>query len=125
MVDGDLALEAVRQQPAALVVKSAPPHVDRLDLRRRRRLDRLVVAFTDQEVVLDDPPERRDRKDVRDQRLVVLVRNIEDKPVIEPPQQQLVGTVITTFKPEAVVVEQVIDRDLALVPRIGVRSARQ
>ena len=55
--------------------------------------DRLVVAVADQEVVLDDAPERRQRQDVRDDRLAVLARDREHEPLLDQRQLQPVGPV--------------------------------
>ena len=55
----------------ALVVQAAPAHVDRLDAVGRRGADRRVVAVADQEIVLHDPPQRREREQVRHHRLAV------------------------------------------------------
>ena len=50
------------QQAAALVVQAAPAHVDGLDLGGGLGLDRLVIALADQEIVLHDAAERRQRQ---------------------------------------------------------------
>src|ERR1700738_4692211 len=61
-IDPHLALQAFLQRARALVVDAAAPHVDGLDLVRRSRPDRLVVAVADHEIVFHDPPERRQRQ---------------------------------------------------------------
>src|SRR5581483_10659269 len=61
-VDGDLALEALEKQLAAFVVKTAPAHVDRLDLGGRLGPDRLIVTLADQEIVLHQSAKGRQRK---------------------------------------------------------------
>ena len=53
------------QDFGALVVDAAPAHVDRLDAARRAGADRLAVAVADQEVVLHDLAERRERERMR------------------------------------------------------------
>src|SRR6478752_10702381 len=58
-VDPHLALQPLLQRARALVMDAAAAHIDGLDLVRRRRADRLVVAVADHEIVLHDPPERR------------------------------------------------------------------
>src|SRR5262249_53500186 len=64
-IGGDLPLEPLDQKPAAFVVQTAPAHVQRLDARGRRRLDRLVIALADQEIILDQLAERRERQHER------------------------------------------------------------
>src|SRR6185503_18021363 len=49
-VDQDLALEPLHEETAAFVMQAAPSHVDGLDARGRRGLDRLVVALAHQEI---------------------------------------------------------------------------
>ena len=63
---------------------AAPAHVDGLDLVRGRGADRLVVAVADHEIVLHDPPERRQRQQMRDHGRAVLARmsNISRLPVM-------------------------------------------
>src|ERR1044072_1435563 len=51
-VDADLAFEPLHQQLAAFVVQAPSAHVDGLDARRRRGLDRLEVALAHEEIVL-------------------------------------------------------------------------
>src|SRR5581483_11071778 len=57
VVDLDAPLELGLQQARALVVEAAPAHVDRLDARGRRALDRLVIALADLEIVPDEAAE--------------------------------------------------------------------
>src|SRR5918994_3805819 len=61
-VDRDLVGQRIRQLLGALVVQAAASHVDRLDPARRGALDCLEVAVADQEVILDDAPERPHRE---------------------------------------------------------------
>ena len=68
-IDVDLAVEPFLENFAALVVQSAPRHVDGFDLRRRRLPDGLVVAFANLEIVFDDDAERRQGKPDDGQRL--------------------------------------------------------
>src|SRR4029078_11893608 len=56
-VDEDLALEPLHEEAAAFVMQAAPSHVDGLDARGRRGLDRLVVALAHQEIILHQPAE--------------------------------------------------------------------
>src|SRR6056297_4353166 len=61
-IDLGLAFEALLQNPRPFVVNAPPGHIDRLDLRRRQRLDRVEIAFTDLPVILDHLPERAERQ---------------------------------------------------------------
>src|SRR5947207_2582788 len=79
-VELDLALEPRPQRLRPLVVDGAAPHVDRLDAARRTDADCLPVAVADQEIVLHDPAERRQREGVQHQRIAVIRAYIEDKP---------------------------------------------
>src|SRR6516164_7970793 len=76
-VELDLACEPLTQEVGALVVQPAPAHVDGLDLRGRGGADGLVVAFADREVVLDDPPEGREREDHLGDLIALLRLHIE------------------------------------------------
>jgi hypothetical protein len=65
----DLAGQPFDQEFSAFIVNRTPPHIQGLDLRRRRGADGLVVAIAYQEVILDDAAERRQRqKDAPDSR---------------------------------------------------------
>src|SRR4051794_15662695 len=70
-VDLDLFLQPLLEQVRALVVQPAPAHVDRLDLSRRCGADRLVIAVADQEIVLHDLAEWRQRQKMRHYRCAV------------------------------------------------------
>ena len=116
--------EPVHQRLRAFVVQAAPAHVDRLDLAGRRRADRLVVALADHVIVLDDPPERRQRQDVGDDRLAALARDREHQPALDQRQLQPVGPVAGIVdRAEAVLLDEVEDGDGALVLDIGRRAA--
>src|SRR5262245_54749769 len=85
-VDADLALEALYQNAAALVVQATAPHVDGLNARRRRGADGLVVALADDEVVFDDTPQRRQREHHREWLPPSLLGNGQDEAVLDKPQ---------------------------------------
>lgn len=53
-----LIAKAVRQQPRSFIMQASPPHIDRFDLGRRRRPDRIVITLADHEIVFHDPAER-------------------------------------------------------------------
>src|SRR5262249_54444455 len=75
-IDRHLALQPLHQDVRAVVVNSAPPHVDRLNLVRRRGANGLIIAVADQVVVLDDAAQRRERKEVRDNGGTILAADI-------------------------------------------------
>ncbi len=77
-VERDLVGEPLAQQLRAFVVETAPPHVDGFDLHRAGALDRRKIALADQEVVLDDAAERRQRQDDPLARHLVGAADIED-----------------------------------------------
>lgn len=62
-IDFDLAGKPVHQSLRAVIVNAPPAHVDRLDLAGGGAY-RLVIAFADQEIILDDAAERRQRQDM-------------------------------------------------------------
>src|SRR3954447_11291759 len=81
-VDLDLFLQPLLEQIRALIVQSAPAHVDRLDLSRRCGADRLVIAVADQEIVLHDLAEWCQRQKMRHYRRAVLLSDVEHQPVL-------------------------------------------
>src|SRR5215207_7358325 len=76
------------QKRAALVMEAAPRQVDGLDLARCRSAYGLVVAFADQEVILDDAPERRKRKPDGAASLLRAVADVEHEPALGNRQCQ-------------------------------------
>src|SRR5580658_9231034 len=85
-----LVLQPFPQQLGTLVVERSPPHVDRLDVARRRGADRLVIALADHEIVLDQAPERRQRQVVRDYRVAALGANVQYQAVFHHLEPQAV-----------------------------------
>src|SRR5215813_11073971 len=63
-IDRHLVLEAIHQELRAFVVQRAPAHVDRLDALGGGGADRSVIAVADHEIILHDPPQRRERQQV-------------------------------------------------------------
>ena len=62
IVDIDLVGEPLRDEFRAFVMQRAAAAVDRLDLRRTGGSDGGVIALADQEIILEDRSERRQRK---------------------------------------------------------------
>src|SRR5215469_8392949 len=106
----DLSSEPLLQQLGAFVVQAAPPHVQRLNLRGRRIADGLVVTLADEEVVLDNAPERRERQHDLAVWCIVCKANIEDKTVFLDREQQIVRTSPRSNWREAVGLKKVVDR---------------
>ena len=112
-VGGDLALEPGLQQLRAFVVQAAPAHIQRLDLLRRGVADGVVIALADHEVVLDHPPERREREQVA--LLVVGALDVERQPVFRQRDAQVVGALVGAVWLEVILLQQIEDRDLAFL----------
>src|SRR5262249_190789 len=94
--DRDLVLDGVLQDARTLVVQTTAGHVDRLDARRRRGADRRVIAVADQEVVLNDTLEGREREQMRDHRLAVLSTDVEDQAVVLQSNRERIGPAFVT-----------------------------
>src|SRR4029450_5936807 len=122
-VDGDLALEPLHQELAAFVVNAAPPHVDRFDLRGRLRLDRLIISLADEEVVLHQPAEGRKRQHhVLDRRAIGIAHG-EHEAIVSERETQCVRPAIIAFERKSIALEEIENRDLALVLDLGVVAA--
>src|SRR4029079_3180177 len=93
-IDGDLALETLQKKLAALVVKAAPAHVDRLDLRCRLGLDCLVVALADEEIILPQWAEGRERKHHVLDGSAIAVAHREHEAIVGEREVERVGTAV-------------------------------
>src|SRR5471032_629215 len=118
-VEQDLFGEPLAQQLRALVVQAAPPHVDRLDLRRAGALDRVVVALADQEVVLDDAAKGRERQQHPLQRCVLQRPDVERETVVLEAEMEVERPLETGDRRKAVLVQQIGDRGRALMLDLG------
>jgi hypothetical protein len=116
----DLAGEPLHQELRALVVQPAPPHVDCLDLARHGGANRLIVALADHEVILHDFPERREREHVKDDRRAVGKPDVEGESILGDAEMQRVGSGVMPRRREHVLLQEVVDRDRALVLDIGI-----
>ena len=90
-INVDLALQPFLQQFGGFVVDRAPGHIDRFDLLRRGRSDRLIIAVAYREIILDRPPEPAKREDVRLKRRVVGARNCDRQPPFLNTQRNSIG----------------------------------
>ena len=93
-IDHHFFLEPLHQYSRTVIVDCAPAHIDGLDLVGRRGTDRLIVAIADHVVVLDDPPQRRERKQMCDDRRAVLKPNIKDQPITIDAQMERVRPIV-------------------------------
>ena len=100
--------------------------IDRLDLARRRGANGAVIALADHVIVFDDPPKRRQREDVGHDILAAFARDGEDEALFGQRQFQLVGAALGIVdRREAVFLDQVEDRDRALMLDVGRRTANR
>src|SRR6266403_2224722 len=118
-IDPHLALQALLQRARAFVVNAAAAHVDGLDLVRRRGADRLVIAVANHEIVFHDSPERRQRQQMRHHGRAVLAADVEHQPVAGDADVQRERAPVGAFRREQILLDQVVDRDRALVLDIG------
>src|SRR5712691_6351189 len=81
VIDRHLAGEPFDQQRRSLVMQRAPPDIDRLDPGEAMTADRLVMALADQEIVLDDAAERRERQHDRLARPALQGSDLNPQPV--------------------------------------------
>src|SRR3546814_490195 len=97
--------------------------LDRFDLHRRGVADRLVIAVADREIFPDRAPERGKRKADRPDARAFAVAKVHDQPPLLDTQQQLERAVAGALKlhdrSKTVFLEQIIDRDPALLLDIG------
>src|SRR5271168_1248419 len=76
-IEIDLSLEPFHHDARAFVVQAAPAHIERLDAVRCRGADRGVVTVANDEIVLHDAAERRERQKVGDYRAAVALADVE------------------------------------------------
>src|ERR1700710_1048866 len=118
-IDPHLALQPFLQRARAFVVNAAAAHVDGFDAVRRRGADRLIIAVADHEIVFDDAPERRQRQQMRHHRRAVLAADVEHQPGSGGTDVQRERTLLRALGREQVFLDQVVDRDRALVLDVG------
>ena len=90
---------------------------------RRRGADRRVVAFADREIVLHDPPERRERQEMRHDRRAVRVAGCRARGGCRRCEMQRIGPAVVADRREGVLLDQIVDRDRALVLQVGAAAA--
>jgi hypothetical protein len=122
-IEPDLARQSLHQDVGALVVQRTPRHVERLDAVGRRGADGGVVTVADRVVVLDAPPQRGERKEMRDHRRAVGAADVEHEAASGDAQMQRERAAVVVLGRKGVVLEQVVDRDRTLVLDVGVGAA--
>src|SRR5438874_6087456 len=118
-IDSYLALQPLLQRARAFVVDAAAAHVDRLDLVGRGGADRLVVAVADHEIILHDPPEWRQRQQLRHHGRAVLAADVEHQPVACYREVQRERALARPFRREQILLDQIVDRNRPLMLDIG------
>src|SRR5205807_1414120 len=96
-------------------MQRAPADIDRLDLAQTLVADRLVIALADQEIVLDDAAEWRERQDDRLARPVRRRADLHHQPVFLDREMQMERPVPPRNRRELVAFEQIGDRRGAFV----------
>src|SRR5262249_17887220 len=80
-------------------------------------------AVADGVVVLDDLAQRRQREEMRHDRRAVLATKVEDEPRAVDAQVQRIGAGVVAVGREAVLLQEVVDRDRTLVLDVRVGAA--
>ena len=91
----------------------------------RRDADGLVVAFANHFVVLDHPLEGGQGQKVHDDWLIALTSDIQAQLSLDQADGQLVGSVFAPGNGKVVDLDQVIDRNGALMLLIGRATAQR
>src|SRR5262245_38287317 len=122
-IDRNLVLEPLHQQLRALVMQGAAAHVERLDALGRCGADRRVIAVADQEIVLHDPAQRRQRQMMRNDQRVVRAPDVEHQAVSRNAQMQLEGPAWTALRHKRILLQKVVDRDRTFMLDVGTGAA--
>src|ERR1700683_5638762 len=93
-------------------MQSPAPHVERLDLLRRRSADGIVMTFTNQEIIPDHPAERRQRQNDLAMRLGAVMRQpyVEVQPVFLDAEDKTIGSARRMKRLEIVTHQKIGDR---------------
>ena len=89
-----LAVEAILQKLGALVVESAPGHVDRLDPARMVGTDRFEIGIADREIVADRAAEAAEPHPDRVERGAGLVVKVDGEAILLDPQLHPEGPIM-------------------------------
>ena len=123
MIDCNLALEAIGQRAAAVIVQTSTAHIDRLDSGGRCRLDGFVVAIANDEVVADDPLEWRERKHVGHNLFAALIVDIENQAIIQGAKHKFIWAAAMVFEDKRILVDEIVDCHLAFVVNVWVGAS--
>ena len=115
----DLAGEAFLQELGRLVVQAAPGHVDRLDAPGAVVADGAEIGIADLEIVADRAAEAGEAHADRLVGVIVLAEQFDGKAALLDAELHAIGAVMAGHR-ELVVLDQVEDRDPALLLDIGV-----
>ena len=118
-----LRLSRSMQDARAFVVQAAPAHVDRLDLVGRRGADRRVIAVADHEVVLHDALNGVSESRCAITGLPSSRRMSNTSRLSVDAEMQRVRPAVVADRRERIVLEQIVDRDRALVLDVGTGAA--
>lgn len=120
----DLPFQPLDQQFRALIVDSAPGHVDGLDFGGAGLADRLVIAVANGEIVTNRSPESPKSKDQRLQRLAIFTTDRNDQPALLHAEPELVRSGIAILvlfeRLEIIFLDQVKYRDPSFLLDIGI-----
>src|SRR5712672_1900615 len=105
-INRHLVLEALHQKLRAFVVQRTAAHIDRLDAIGRGSADGLVIAVADHEIVLHDPPQRRQRQQMGHHRRIVGIADVEHQAVAGDAQVELEGPARLAFRRDRILVER-------------------
>src|SRR3954454_21122792 len=122
VIDQNLAAEPLHQKLGGLVVQPAPAHVDGFDLRGHRGADRLEIAVAQEFVVADHAPERTEGEEMGYHRRAVRRPDLEAELLFDKPKMQRVRPLVLVRDRERVGLQDVVDRDGALVLLIRVAA---
>ena len=75
----DLALQPLQEKLGSFIVNRAAAHIDGLDLRAGRRADCRIIALADEEIIFEKAAKRRQREDVRAEKLALFGADLESE----------------------------------------------
>ena len=124
MVNLDVVAKLPNERAAAFVVQITAPHIQCLNARWRRRFNRLTIAIANNEIIADDPLERRKWKHMRNQWRAHLILDVEDEPCITCSYDKTVGSNIKVDEFKVVSVQEIVDCHLTFTFNPWVSIAR-
>ena len=123
-VNVDLPFQPLNQQFRALIVDSAPGHVDGLDFGGAGLADRLVIAVADGEIVANRSPEPAKGKDQSLQRFAIFTADRNDQSALLNAEPELVRSGIAILmlfeRLEIIFLDQIKNGDPSFLLDIGI-----